>query len=77
MEDRPFLSGGVVMDALWFEVIRFYELPLAKRWNLLLAQREKLYVQQTRLELLQQELAEQQTRLEQKRQAFIQSTGQS
>lgn len=58
------------MDALWFEAIRFYELPLSDRWNLLIAQREKLLEQQIRLELLQQELVERQALIERKRQAL-------
>jgi hypothetical protein len=50
-------------DSKWLESVRFYALPLAEKWKLLLARQEKLQEQRTRLELQGQELEAQQARL--------------
>jgi len=51
-------------DSNWLDAIRFYALPVAERWKLLLAQHEWLLERQSRLALQRQELKAKMARLE-------------
>jgi hypothetical protein len=64
------LPLGVVMHALWFELIHYCELSRVERRNVLLARRQMLFEQHARLMQEQQELEERQLRLEQQQHAF-------